>query len=83
MATTGGSGGRPAGNWLAKVKLIAILLVSALVVIVFFQNINKQDTYDVLFWDPQIPRALALLATLVVGAVAGAVAAHLLRRRGG
>ncbi|MHC4789137.1 MAG: hypothetical protein ACYS8K_08065 [Planctomycetota bacterium] len=71
------------GRWLRRLKFSALLVLLVLGLIVFFQNINKQDTYDVFFWDPQVPRALLLVGTFAVGAIVGAVATYLLRRSHG
>ena len=72
---------QPAG-WKSQAKFIAGLIVVVLLLIVMFQNVAPTE-FNVLFWQPQLPRCLLPLVAFLMGAVVGAVAAYLvLRRRG-
>ncbi len=74
-----GRGGVGMAGWMRRVRLAALLAVVVLVLIVLFQN-TEPATFDVLFWRPQVPRALLVLGAFGAGAVAGMLALHLLGR---
>lgn len=70
---------RDGPNWLKRAKFVLLLVVVVLVLIVFFQNL-RNTTFTMLFWHPEIPAAVLLLAAFVAGAGVGGIALHLLRR---
>ena len=68
-------------KWLRRIRLGAVLGVSAFVLIVFFQNVKKHDPYDILFWQASVPRWIALLVAAVIGLAAGVWIAYLAGKR--
>lgn len=67
-------------NWPKRIRIGVIVFVLLMVLIVLLQN-NHNKTFDVLFWHPQVPPSLLLLAAFAAGAVAGSVGLHLLSKR--
>lgn len=61
-------------------KLIVISILVLIVVIIMFQNTESVVTH-LLFFTVNIPQALLLLATFLIGLVAGAIAWGIVRRR--
>ena len=68
------------GRRLKQAKLAAVLLAVGLVLIVFFQN-NQREAFSILFWQVALPRSVLLLVAFVAGAGAGLLAGHLMGRR--
>ncbi len=66
----------------AWAKLIILLVVLVLALIVIFQNIQP-TAFAILFWRPEIPLTLIILASFLLGLVGGIVIkARLGRTRG-
>ncbi len=59
---------------LSKLKLIATVIASLLVVIVVFQNTDAV-TVRFLVWNASMPQAVALFGTAVIGFAVGALLA--------
>ena len=72
--------GRSRANWPKRLKAGVVVVVAVLAVVVLFQN-NENAPFKVLFWRPQVPPSMLMLAAFAAGAVTGAVALHVLRRR--
>ncbi len=69
------------GAWTARLKLIAGTVLVVLVLVVIFKN-SEPTVFDLIFWEaPPLPLFVLLLAAFLVGAGAGWVASHFLRRR--
>jgi uncharacterized integral membrane protein len=67
------------GGWMRRIRIATLVVLAVLVLIVLFQN-TEPATFDVLFWRPQVPLALFFLGAFAAGALAGALAWHLLGR---
>jgi len=63
-----------------KAKLIAIIVISILVFIIFLQNTESVET-KILFMQVSMPRAILLILTFIVGFVAGTITTSMLLRK--
>jgi len=74
-----GSKARGGDPW-KKVKLIAALVATGLLVTLMFQN-KQGVVVELLFWDlPELALSLLLLIAFAIGAAAGLVSARFWRR---
>lgn len=67
-------------EFMTKVKVFVFGVVALLAIIIFFQNTESVNT-QILFAKIEMPRAMMLLFTLLLGFVMGMVASAFLRRR--
>ncbi|MDT8301668.1 MAG: lipopolysaccharide assembly protein LapA domain-containing protein [Sedimentisphaerales bacterium] len=63
-----------------KAKLVAIIVLSILIFIIFLQNTESVET-KILFMQVSMPRAILLILTFIVGLVAGTIITSLLLRK--
>ena len=63
-----------------KVKLVALLILIALLITVLVQNAWQAEV-RLLFWRPKLPATVMILVTLLVGFALGLTASALWRRR--
>jgi lipopolysaccharide assembly protein A len=67
-------------EFMTKVKISFIAVISVLTLIVFFQNWEPQ-TAKILFVDVTMPRAVLLIITLLLGMILGFLLSALIRLR--
>lgn len=67
-------------EFMTKVKVFVFGVVALLAIIIFFQNTESVNT-QILFAKIEMPRAMMLIFTLLLGFVMGMVASAFLRRR--
>ena len=63
-----------------KARLVAIIVISILVFIIFLQNTESVET-KILFMQVSMPRAILLILTFIVGFVAGTITTSLVLRK--
>lgn len=63
-----------------KTKLVAIAILSLLILIIVFQNIEPVDT-KILFLTLSMPRAILLAFTWMIGAICGMLLPPFRKRR--
>jgi len=63
-----------------KAKLVAIIVISILVFIIFLQNTKSVET-KILFMQVSMPRAILLILTFIAGFVAGTITTSLVLRK--
>jgi len=63
-----------------KLKLIAVLVISALVIILLVQN-KQVVTYRLFFWQISISQIILVPLILIVGFILGFIIAKLRKRR--
>jgi uncharacterized integral membrane protein len=63
-----------------KAKLVAIIVISILVFIIFLQNTKSVET-KILFMQVSMPRVILLILTFIVGFVAGTITTSLVLRK--
>ena len=61
-------------------KLIFLVTLGVIVLILIFQN-TEVTTINLLFWTLAMPRSLLLSLTFMMGALAGVIAVHLLKKK--